>query len=104
MTTTLWRASVLRSLPALLALVLAFFAAPASAVQLAGTRDASVSTTAVAHSVPATETPAAQATVPEPPALSPVSAGAPVEDRTRELRSQVITGTTGSRAPPAAVA
>ncbi|KUL24525.1 hypothetical protein [Actinoplanes awajinensis] len=104
MTTTAHRTSVFRSFPALLALVLAFFAATATpAVTAPDVHRASISaslaqhidTASAAASAPASAVPA-EATA--PPA-EPVS-GYPVADRTRVLLAQRSTGTAGSRAPP----
>ncbi|WP_436523081.1 hypothetical protein [Actinoplanes sp. HUAS TT8] len=104
MTTTAHRTSVFRSLPALLALLLAFFAAPANPAGFApATHRAPVSAVAVSGASATSAAPvAAQATAPAEntaPPVEPVS-GHPVTDRTRVLFAQRSAGAAGSRAPP----
>jgi hypothetical protein len=99
MATIFNRGFLLRSLPALLALLLGLLVAP----QQPAPRAAAASLKATAYT-----TAAAPAAVPaghsaESPAGSdaPLTPGAgPVEQRPRVLRTQITVGTTGSRAPP----
>ncbi|MCW2136403.1 hypothetical protein [Actinoplanes cyaneus] len=105
MTTTAHRTSVFRSLPALLALLLAFFAAPASPAGFAPVaHSASVSAAAAVSSASATSAAPAATQAPAPAEVTarpvePVS-GSPVTDRTRVEFAQRSAGVTGSRAPP----
>ncbi|MEU8237580.1 hypothetical protein AB0C07_04975 [Actinoplanes missouriensis] len=101
---TTHRSALLRSLPVLLALVLAFFTAPASAGQPSrGPGAHSISASAVAVSTASADLGDTSARTPESPADVP----APLCSTTcaeRVLSAQIVPGVAGSRAPPAALA
>nr|WP_296077382.1 hypothetical protein [uncultured Actinoplanes sp.] len=100
MATTDHRAA-LRSLPALLALLVALFIAPHATAPVAAGSSArpGVSCCVVADA----GTPAAEATTETPARGAEVAAVAEVADHTRVLATQRIAGPSGSRAPPAAL-
>jgi hypothetical protein len=90
----------LRSLPVLLALLIAFFAAPAAvpaAERLTGSA-ASVASSIVAGSNTSTSVTTTTESIPTP-ATEPVLRS-PVADTTRVLATQDTAGTASSRAPP----
>jgi hypothetical protein len=92
---------VLRSLPALLALLVALFIAPHATAPVAAGSSARPS---VSHSVVAeAESPAAGTTSETPPPGAEVAAVREVADHTRVLATQRIAGPAGSRAPPASL-
>ncbi|NMO50772.1 hypothetical protein HH310_06135 [Actinoplanes sp. TBRC 11911] len=90
------RRIVVRSLPALIALLVALFVAPRATAAVAGP-DARPLT----HSALVQADPPAAATSEASSTLDDQS-GTVVADTTRVLRSQRVTGPAGSRAPPAA--
>ncbi|MFC7532562.1 hypothetical protein [Actinoplanes sp. GCM10030250] len=100
MTTTASRSSALRSLPVLLALLFAFFAAPVSSVQPAAPAGSSASHAAAMHRAAPVE---ASGTSVRTPAPEPVASatGRPVPDAVRALRAQLTARVSASRAPPA---
>ena len=99
MATNTNRGSALRSLPVLLALLIAFFAAPAAvpAAERFTGATASVSSSIVGSSLDA---PAAAGV--ESPAVPAAEAAisSPVADTARVLAAQSTAGTASSRAPP----
>ncbi|MBB2947991.1 hypothetical protein FB565_007762 [Actinoplanes lutulentus] len=98
---TTHRSVLLRSLPVLLALVLAFFTAPASAVRRPSANSISASSTAVqTASADACDAPARTQ---EDPASAPVRLCSTTAFE-RVLRAQTVAGAAGSRAPPASLA
>jgi hypothetical protein len=105
---TITQRTVLRSLPALVALFFALFVSPQAAVPPAGPDPALA---AVAPGlirsglVPAAESPAAEASA-TPASVAPVGAGSNACQPALAgvLRSQLDAGPAGSRAPPAATA
>ncbi|MFC3992882.1 hypothetical protein [Actinoplanes siamensis] len=102
--------SALRSLPALLALVLAFFAAPATAAApdahggpvsaAVAVSSASASSAAASAAAPVSSAPAAVVSAEVTAPLAEPVSGRPVTDRTRVLSAQRSAGVAGSRAPP----
>ncbi|WP_433828703.1 hypothetical protein ACQP2E_05040 [Actinoplanes sp. CA-015351] len=98
---TTHRSVLLRSLPVLLALVLAFFTAPASAVQRPSANSISASSTADQAAVQAASADACDAPArTQESSVRTCSAIAIV----RVLRAQTVAGAAGSRAPPASLA
>jgi hypothetical protein len=102
MATIFNRGFLLRSLPALLALLLGLLVAPqqpgptAAAASLKATAYTTVAAPATVHAGQSADTPAESA--------APLTPGPdPVEQRPRVLRTQVTPGTAGSRAPPPAL-
>ncbi len=100
MATNTNRGSALRSLPVLLALLVAFFAAPAAvpaAERLTGATAASVSSSIVGTSPDA---PVAISTESTPRPAAEAAISSPVADTARVLATQSTAGTASSRAPP----
>lgn len=91
------RRNVVRSLPALIALLVALLLAPqATTTAAAGAHARSLTHSALVQAdTPATGTSEASSTLDDEP-------GAVVTDTSRALRAQRVTGPAGSRAPPAA--
>jgi hypothetical protein len=100
MATIFNRGFLLRSLPALLALLLGLLVAP----QQPAHRAAAASLQATAYTTvaaPAAVQTGQSADIPDESA-APLTPGTdPVEQRPRILRTQITVGTSGSRAPPA---
>ena len=98
MVTIFSRGFLLRTLPALLALVLGLLVAPRQPVHHAAALSQATTYTTVAapaavHSGQSAD-PSAESDAPSTPGADPV------EQRPRVLRAQVTVGTDGSRAPP----
>jgi uncharacterized protein involved in copper resistance len=98
MATIFNRGFLLRTLPALLALVLGLLVAPRQPASPAAAHPAATTYTTVAapaavHSGQSAD-PSAESEAPSTPGADPV------EQRPRVLRAQITVGTDGSRAPP----